>query len=501
LDNTTNITQDKGSKGQILKSTAVFGSAQLVIIFVGLVRVKVLAVLLGPVGVGISGLYFATIELLKTIFSLGLGYSAVKEISSALARDDNRKTATVLKTLWRCSWVLGVLGMLAAIFFSRQLSYAAFGNADYAKSISILSIALPLSILALSEGAVLQGFRRIRDMAKASIWSSLIGLGGAFIMYSFWGLNGIIPAILFVFCFELLITWFYARKIKAPSTQLSWSQTFKEGRSMVALGFFMTASLLSSTISLYFVRSFIVQQNDLISVGFFIAAWTISSMYMLSIFNAMGADYFPRLSSVAHDPAQMKKAVNEQTEIALLLTAPVIIATISFADILISILYSKEFQPTASILTWQLAGDFFKVLSWPMGFILLAKGKGIAFLVTELIWNLCFCAMVYFGWQTFQIEITGIAFLIAYFIYLVILYCLCMKLISFNWSKKVWKSVALYLPLLVCSFLCAKYMAWPVKYVAGAFITLIALAYSFSQLKNVIKFKSILNKLSFKKVF
>ena len=213
----------------------------------------------------------------------------------------------------------------------------------------------------------------------------------------------------------------------------------------------------------------------------------------------MGADFFPRLSGVQHDPIAMRKMVNEQTEIAVLITAPIIIGMISFIDIVVQLFYSKDFGPTATILDWQLMGDFFKVLAWPMGFIILAKGKGKLFIVTELTWNLLFCAGVYFGWNLFGIQITGIAFLSSYILYMGLVFLIARKQINFRWSKNTIRYILIYLPLLLLSFLSVKFLDKPYNYIVGATITFIAAIYSLNHLKDILNVQAILMRLKFKR--
>ena len=51
---------DEGkSYRQILRSTSIIGGASVINILIGLVRVKVAAVLLGPAGIGLIGLFKA----------------------------------------------------------------------------------------------------------------------------------------------------------------------------------------------------------------------------------------------------------------------------------------------------------------------------------------------------------------------------------------------------------------------------------------------------------
>jgi O-antigen/teichoic acid export membrane protein len=491
---------ESNSKSQILKSTAIFGSAQVIIVIAGIIRTKVLALLLGPAGVGISGVYQSTIDLIKAATGFGLGYGGVRDIAAASASGDTERISKVVTVLKRWAWATGILGLIVTIAFSRQLSQATFGDTDHAIPISILSVCVLLSALATFRSTLLQGFRRIPAMAKSVIWASLGSLAGASVIYYLWGIDGIIPAIILVAVLELTITWLYSKNIQAAKVPLTIAKSFTEGKTIAKLGFFITASLLASTASMYFVRSFIVRENGLAAVGYFIAAWTISSLYISAIFNAMGADFFPRLSSLQDDRA-MVKMVNEQTEVGLLLTMPVIIVMISFIDLLVGVFYTREFSVTANILSWQLAGDFFKVLSWPLGFLLLAKGKGAIFLIIELVWNLLFCSFVYFIWDVVGIEVTGVAFLVAYVVYLFVLWVILKRVVRFQWTSRVWKTIYFFLPVLCLAFLNSRYLHGSARIVSGCLLTIFAACYSYLYLRNLINLKSIVSSFRSQNVF
>ena len=192
--------------------------------------------------------------------------------------------------------------MLIAIIFSRQLSQLTFGDTEHTTGIMILSAGLLLSALASGQSALLQGLRKIGQMAKANVLGASIGLIGASVIYYIWGLKGIVPALLLTFFTTFIVNWFFSRKIKTVRVALSNKEIFNKGKSMAGLGFFLTLTGLASTGTMYIVRTFLVKQDGFASVGHFVAAWSISAMYISAIFGAMGADFFPRLSGVQHDP-------------------------------------------------------------------------------------------------------------------------------------------------------------------------------------------------------
>lgn len=483
---------DQDSKKQILKSTGLLGSVQLVNIIVGIVRVKFLAVILGPVGVGISGIYQTTINLISSATGFGIGFSGVREIASAAATGNIDKITKTYTTIYRWAWVTGILGAVIAIFFSRPLSNFAFGDESYTWGIRILSIGILAGAVANAYGVLLQGLRRLGDMAKANIIGSLAGLFSAVVIYFLFGLKGIVPALLAGFLINFLISWFYANKVKKTSGEIiTYKQSAIEGMSMVRLGFFTVISSFALNGTLYIVRSFILKQDDISAVGNFTAAWAISTMYISAVLGAMGADFFPRLSGINSDNAAVKKLVNEQTEVAMLITAPIFIGMITAVDIIVRLFYSRQFETTGQILSWQIAGDFFKVLSWPMGYILLAKGKGGTFVATELSWCLFYFFGVYILWDIVGLESTGIAFLVSYVFFLLTLLFVTKKVAGFSWSTRVKKYFIFYSFLIALVFLSSQFLEGLIKYLAGGLFFLIASFSSLYQLRKIVDFKSI----------
>ena len=106
--------------------------------------------------------------------------------------------------------------------------------------------------------------------------------------------------------------------------------------------------------------------------GYFQAAWLISMTYIGFVLGAMATDYLPRLTETISDKVRTRSLVNEQTEMALLMAAPVLLMMMIAAPLIIEVLYSRSFMPAVEVLRWQVIGDVFKIIGWPMGFIVLA---------------------------------------------------------------------------------------------------------------------------------
>ena len=81
-------TASQGSHGQILRSSSIIGASSIGGVVLGLGRTKVVAVLLGPGGVGLIGIYSNLITTVSGVAALGFGTAGVRSIADANANHD-----------------------------------------------------------------------------------------------------------------------------------------------------------------------------------------------------------------------------------------------------------------------------------------------------------------------------------------------------------------------------------------------------------------------------
>src|SRR5579863_8934871 len=106
--------------GQILTSSALVGGSSVVNIVIGVVRNKAMAVLLGPAGFGLLGVYASIASLSQCVAGLGINSSGVRQIAYAASFDDADRIARTAAALKRTSAVLGFVGMALLALLSRQ---------------------------------------------------------------------------------------------------------------------------------------------------------------------------------------------------------------------------------------------------------------------------------------------------------------------------------------------------------------------------------------------
>jgi len=184
----------------------------------------------------------------------------------------------------------------------------------------------------------------------------------------------------------------------------------------------------------------------------------------------MGADYFPRLCGMNDENDKIVQLSNEQTRFVLLVSMPLIVGMMLIANPLLKVLYSSNFILAANILRWQIVGTFFKVLIWPVGFILLSKGKGLRFLIVEFTWFFVYYFVTRFCWPYLGLDSAGVAYVVAYLIYLPLVYIMVKPLCNFKYENHNLLLILLFFLFTAAAFLASICLNGWISYICGGFI-------------------------------
>lgn len=454
------------------------GGAAGLNLLLGMVRVKFASVLIGTAGVGLMASLTSIQGLIGTLFGLGIQSSAVREVAAAVAQNDDDAVGRAVLTLRRICWLTGLAGMAATMLLSPLLSQLTFGSNQYTYDIAALGLMILFGNLSGGQMALINGMRRIGDLAQANIIGAVFATGAAIGFYSWLGLRGIVPALVSIAAMQLLISWYFARRVPVPVVAMSWAQTMKQANGMVRLGLvFMWTGLMSAGVS-YLTVLLISNQIGIQAVGLYSSAFNLSGVFVNFVLQAMAADYYPRLTGVASDKVAMNRMVNEQTEIGLLLAVPGLLATMALAPWIIQLFYTKEFLPAVELLQWFVLGCLGRVISWPLGFVMLALGKGKTYLIIDSVFYIIHIALIAIGLSVLGINGVAVAFSVMYFGYIVAVYLVCRNLINFKWSVGSFKIIFSTVPLFIVTFLV--YQVLPLLYATFFGAILVALVSVFS---------------------
>lgn len=438
--------KEGGSFRSIVRSTSLLGGASFINIAISVLKTKVAALLLGPTGIGLIGLLQNLMGTAAAVASLGVGTVGAKRIAQAAADEDERALHDAAQALFWGTLLLSVIGGALFWILRTILSVWLTGGPQAADLIGWLSIGLVATVAGGSQTALLTGLRRLKALAAVSVLSALLGTAAACAALVLLPREAAIAVYLIAapLMATLVAQLFIRRALKLRPARIPVALLKQHWLAMARLGFWFTAGGLGGAALLLWVRAYLNQALGPVALGHFQASFAISSMYLSFVLAAMGSDYFPRLSGVIRDDARVNEMVNAQAEVLLLLSAPAVFALLGATPLVIKILYSSAFADAAWILRWQIVGDIFKLMAWPLSFVLLAAGEGRTFFATEV---LAPAVMLVFLWivvPTLGIIAAGLAFVVMYGLYLPAVFLLIRRRNGFAWLPKVvWLFVGL----------------------------------------------------------
>lgn len=447
--------QPPTSHRQIIRSSSIIGGASLVNVATSMLRLKVAALILGPAGVGLIGLYQNITTAAAGVGSLGITNAATRQIAEAASDAESLPLAEARRALAWAGLILSVCSGLLMWLFCRQISIAVTGSPALSTSVAWLGVAVACAVAGMAQVALLTGLRRIGDVARVTTYAGVLGSVVAVASLFAFGEGGLLLFVISPAVASLIVGQFYVMKLPRASGRASVRGTSQRMKALAALGFVIMIGGLSAQVSQLVIRALIQRDLGLVEQGYFQASVSLAVTYIGFILGAMGADYYPRLTAAIRDKESACRIVNEQTEVALMLAGPLLVTMIGVAPWLLHALFAAEFTAAAPILRWQVLGDFFKLCGWPLGFVLLAAGRGKTFMLTEFGVSVAAVLTVWIGLPIIGIEASGLAFLVCFACYLPAVYLLARSLIGFRWSRRAIKAMAIVASACLFVFLVA----------------------------------------------
>jgi antigen flippase len=265
----------------------------------------------------------------------------------------------------------------------------------------------------------------------------------------------------------------------------------QEAGALLKLGLAFMASAFLTMGAAYAIRIIVLRTVGVDAAGLYQAAWALGGLYVGFILQAMGADFYPRLTAVAKDHAACNRLVNEQAQISLLLAGPGVIATLVCAPLVIAMFYSAAFAPAVSLLRWICLGMTLRVVAFPMGYVVLAKGAQQIFFWTEVAAATVHVGLAWLLVSRFGVNGAGAAFFGLYVWHAALIYVIVNRLTGFHWSPMNRKLGLLFLPATAVVFLAFQVLPFWWAEAVGGGVLVISTAYSATALLTLLPAESL----------
>lgn len=408
-----------------LIKTSFYTSISTAITFIsGFIVVKVVAVKIGPEGIAFVGQFQNTTAILTMLATAAISTGVVKYLAEY--KNDAVRSQQIINTaflmVFFCSliislFVMGASGYLSEMAFKTKnfwIVYFLFGLFTMTISFNVIF------------STILNGLQEIRKFTIVNICASLTGVIITVVFAYILGLEGVLVASTAAAIIVFFINIYFFRKLG-----IQWKPDFKSWDKKVVkmLAAFSLMAIVSGFVvpaMQILVRDRIILQFSVTDAGYWQAVTKISDYYLGFITSVLGVYYMPRLSQI-QSKIELRNEIFKGYKIILPIVGSLALIIWFLKGFIIHILFTPEFLPMKPLFTFQLLGDFFKIGSWLLAYLMLAKAMTKTFISTEIIFAASYVMLSYYFMNHYGIIGATYSFCINYGVYWLLMWFLMRK--------------------------------------------------------------------------
>lgn len=398
----------------LIKTSFLTGISTIIKIITGFIVNKIVAVYIGPAGIALVGQFQNFASIIMT-FANGAINSGITKYTAEYF-DDKEKKARMLSTALLISVICSLIVSVFLILCHRQLSGYLLKTEKYSSIFLIFGFTLIVYSLNNFCMSILNGHKEIRKYIAVNIVSSIVGLvftGGLVVFLGLYGaLLSLVTAQTVIFIVTILFV------INSEWFEVNNFMQGYDKESLIKLGKYSLMAITSALtvpVSQILIRNYISDTISIDAAGYWQGVWRISDVYLMIITTSLSVYYLPRLSEIKHKN-ELRKELFSGFKILLPIVAVLAVFIWLVKVPIIHILFTDKFMPMENLFLFQLIGDFLKIASWVLGFLMVAKAMTRWFVFTEIVFSLSFVLLSMFFVDKFGLVGVTQAFALNYFL-------------------------------------------------------------------------------------
>lgn len=420
-------------QSKIIQDTYILASVQLIKALLSFLRNKVIAIYMGPFGIAAISLYQQIADIYQQLSSLGMDKGIIKEATSG---SENQKGQAFSSLIFISTLTL-IAVITSALAYRAEI--ASLFDALYLSSDSVwftfLSTLILISINVVYV-TIMNGFGSVAYIAKSQLYSFLLSSPVSIFYVMFH------PEPEMVFCFFLApFVFFIFNTYYFISERLGLRIDFTFGFNLALIKkiFSSSFSFWLPVISLLIVEIVMrVQIEDKYTteyLGYYQAAWLIANLCISLLFSSLGISFYPKICQRINDAIFVNESVNRQIVMGAWLALPISCFIIVFPEFVLMVSFSEGFVAASSIITMLCLGAYFRILGFPLGYLLMAKENHKQYLVGQFFFITINYVSFLYVLSLDDFSILGFTYPISYFLYATYLVVICKRYSSFILSR------------------------------------------------------------------
>lgn len=376
-----------------LVSAALTTLAQISKIGVGFAFIKLVAVYLGAEGMGQLGHFMSAVTMLSLLAGGGIVNGLIKYVAQyKKLPKELLKTIAVSKAY---SLTFCVVVCLLGSAFSKIISSYIFKTPDYYWIVVFLSVfQFGFAFTNLVTG-VANGLRDTKTFAIIQIVGNVLVLPVSWVLIQRFDFVGAaISMVLFFSFYSIPALYFYCKSTfsKLPIGFKFEKQGFKR---LLSFTLMATVGAISVPLVEIIIREQIIEHVGFVAAGIWQASIKISSAYM-GFFTIFLAVYFMPMVSEKNKVSEITPLVFKFMKLVMVIFVLGGTVFFSLRQYVIPLLLSPEFSELEGLVKYQLLADFFRVITYVISFVVVARAALKIYLLSELTQGLVFCSLSLF---------------------------------------------------------------------------------------------------------
>lgn len=394
-----------------LKTASVFTK-----IIAGVLTSKAIAIFIGAEGLALIGNLRNFVSAFQTISILGFYNGAVKYI--AAFKEDSIRLSKTISTTFYFGFIATILVSLLIYFNAHTINnliFPFYGN--YAYVIRIFAIVLPFYALNMFSFSIMNGFSKYKILIVINIIGQILGLSITLLLIYQKKIEGALISVVIAESLIFLITLVGIINRRSLIGYIQLKQVsinvFKKLSSYSIMALFSAVILPIVAIA---IRSYIIEHVSYKDAGFWEAMTRISKYYLMLVNTLMALYILPRFSEI-NNSREFRKEVFSFYKTIIPIFALGLLLIYLFKSLIVTLVFSTEFEPVEDLFLWQLLGDFFKVMSIVIAYQFLAKKMFWHYIITEaFLVIITYTTSIYFI-NIYGVEGAVIGHLVSYIMY------------------------------------------------------------------------------------
>lgn len=406
----------------IIKVFSLNALATFVRMLAGMISVKIIALIIGPAGIALLGQLKNLETILLGIANGGINNGITKYVAEY--KDEESVVKKYISNAFRITLIASFFVALVLIFGCKYISRIIMLTDEYYYVFIVFGFTIVLYTLNTLLISILNGYKQFKKYVIVNICGTIFGLIYSVALVYIWGLPGAMINTVTYQSIVFFVTLWMCRKMP----WMQWSFFTEKLESPIVkryLGYSLMTivSLALAPVVRLVLRGYVISEISATEAGIWEGMNNISNMYLSVITSAFSIYYLPRLSEI-RDTKDLRLEIIRCYKVIVPLLLFISFAIFLLRHFILWLLYTPEFNAMESLFPWQLAGDFFKICSWMLSFIMIAKARTKLYISTEVLFGFSYLLLSFAFLHLNGIVGLVQGYLVNYIIYLIVMFIL-----------------------------------------------------------------------------